>query len=74
MKFNPDYVFGIVRHALTFAGGIMVMSGKADETLVTETAGAVITTLGLLWSLVAKINRPKPAANEADHGFDKPGL
>jgi hypothetical protein len=54
MKLTKEQVLGIVRHALTFVGGIVVMKGLADEGLVNEIIGGVITLTGAIWSVIAK--------------------
>jgi hypothetical protein len=54
MKLNKEQVMGIVRHALTFIGGIVVMKGLVDETVVTEVIGSVMTLVGTIWSILDK--------------------
>lgn len=54
MKLTQEQVLGIVRHALTFIGGIVVMRGLVDETVVTEVIGSIVTLTGAIWSIVAK--------------------
>jgi hypothetical protein len=54
MKLSKEQVLGIVRHALTFVGGVLVMKGLVDETVVTEIIGGVITLTGSIWSIVVK--------------------
>jgi hypothetical protein len=54
MKLTKEQVLGIIRHALTFVGGIFVMRGLVDETVVTEIVGGVITLTGTIWSIVSK--------------------
>jgi hypothetical protein len=54
MKLTKEQVLGIIRHALTFVGGIFVMRGLVDETIVTEIVGGVVTLTGAIWSIVAK--------------------
>lgn len=54
MKLSKEQVLGIVRHALTFVGGIFVMKGLLDETLVTEIVGGAVTLTGAIWSIVVK--------------------
>jgi hypothetical protein len=54
MKLTKEQVLGIIRHALTFVGGILVMRGIVDETIVTEIVGGVITLTGAIWSIVSK--------------------
>jgi hypothetical protein len=54
MKLNKEQVMGIVRHALTFIGGIVVMKGLVDETVITEVVGGVMTLVGAIWSILDK--------------------
>ena len=54
MKLTKEQILGIVRHALTFIGGIVVMKGLVDETLVTELIGGAMTLPGAIWSVIDK--------------------
>jgi hypothetical protein len=54
MKLTKEQVLGIVRHTLTFIGGIVVSRGLVDETIVTECIGGVLTLTGAIWSIVVK--------------------
>jgi hypothetical protein len=54
MKLTKEQILGIVRHALTFVGGIVVMKGLVDETMVTEIIGGVMTLVGAVWSVIDK--------------------
>jgi len=54
MKLSKEQILGIVRHTLTFVGGILVMRGIVDETTVTEIVGGAITLTGAIWSIVDK--------------------
>jgi hypothetical protein len=54
MKLTKEQVMGIIRHTLTFVGGIVVAKGLVDETTVTEIIGGVLTLTGAIWSIVAK--------------------
>jgi hypothetical protein len=54
MKLTKEQVLGIVRHALTFIGGIVVMKGWADDAMVTEIIGGVMTLTGAIWSVIVK--------------------
>ena len=49
-----EQVLGIIRHTLTFVGGLLVMKGIVDEATVTEVIGGVITLTGTIWSIVVK--------------------
>ena len=51
---NKDQVLGIIRHTLTFVGGVLVMKGLVDETMVTEIVGGVVALVGSIWSIVVK--------------------
>ena len=54
MKLTKEQILGIVRHALTFVGGIVVMKGLVDETLVTEIIGGAMTLTGAIWFVINK--------------------
>lgn len=54
MKLSKEQILGIIRHALTFAGGICVMKGIVDETMVTEIIGGTMALVGAIWSIVDK--------------------
>ena len=51
---NQEQVLGIVRHALTFVGGILITKGLIDAGTSTEIIGSVITLIGTIWSVVSK--------------------
>jgi hypothetical protein len=51
---NKEQVLGIIRHSLTFLGGILIMKGVVDEATFTEISGAVITLVGGVWSIFIK--------------------
>ena len=55
---TKDQVLGIIRHALTFVGGLLVTKGLINEGMNEEIIGGVISLVGLIWSVAAK----KPAA------------
>jgi hypothetical protein len=54
MKLTQQQVLGIIRHILTFGGGILVTKGLLDEGMVAEISGAVITLIGAVWSIIEK--------------------
>jgi hypothetical protein len=54
MKLTKEQIMGIIRHALTFVGGIFIMKGLVDKTLVSEIVGGVMTLTGAIWSIVDK--------------------
>jgi hypothetical protein len=51
---KKEQVLGIIRHTLTFVGGLLIMKGIVDEATVTEVIGGVITLTGTIWSIVVK--------------------
>ena len=51
---NKEKVLGLLRHTLTFVGGILVAKGLVDETLVAELVGGLITIIGGVWSVLVK--------------------
>lgn len=54
MKITKEQLLGLVRHSLTFLGGILVMKGIVDETIFAEITGGVITLVGAVWSIIEK--------------------
>jgi hypothetical protein len=54
MKLTREQILGIVRHTLTFIGGIVVMKGLIDEGTMTEIVGGIVTLTGTIWSIIAK--------------------
>ena len=55
MNLSKDQVLGIARHALTFIGGIVIMKGWADDAIIAEIIGGVLTLIGGIWSVVDKV-------------------
>ena len=54
MKLTKEQLLGIVRHGLTFVGGLLLMKGLVDEAMLSEISGAVITLTGAIWSVISK--------------------
>ncbi len=54
MKLTKEQLLGIVRHTITFIGGILVMKGIVEESMVQEILGGVTTLAGAIWSIVVK--------------------
>ena len=50
---NKASILGIVRHILTFGGGIAVAKGWTDEGTMVELVGAALTVIGFAMSLMA---------------------
>jgi hypothetical protein len=56
---TKDELLGIVRHGLTFVGGILLTKGIIDEGLYLELSGAFTTLVGIVWSIFNKRNENK---------------
>jgi hypothetical protein len=54
MKLTKEQIMGIIRHGLTFVGGILVMKGLVDDTMVSEIIGGIMTLTGAVWSIIDK--------------------
>lgn len=54
---SREQVMGIIRHVFTFGGGVLIALGLADESMVTELSGALVTAVGGIWSIFDKLNR-----------------
>jgi hypothetical protein len=50
---TKEQVLGVVRHGLTFIGGILVTKGLIDEGTSTEIIGVVIGLVGTIWSIIS---------------------
>ena len=51
---NWEMAAGILRHILTFGGGLVVTKGYLDEATMTQVIGAIVTIAGAVWSIWAK--------------------
>lgn len=51
---NKERILGVVRHILTFAGGILIMKGVIEEGVAQEVIGGVMTLAGTIWSIFEK--------------------
>lgn len=51
---GKEQLLGILRHVLTFVGGVLILQGWLDEGLVQESIGAISTLVGTVWSVLDK--------------------
>ena len=51
---KKEQALGILRHTLTFLGGLLITKGLIDESVLQELSGAVLTLVGGVWSIVDK--------------------
>lgn len=45
---------GLIRHTLTFIGGLLLYNGLLNENEVQELVSASMTLIGLIWSILEK--------------------
>jgi hypothetical protein len=50
---NQEQTVGLIRHVITFIGGILVARGKLDVGSVETISGLVVTVVGFLFSFLA---------------------
>lgn len=51
---SKDQLLGIIRHVLTFAGGILMAKGVLTEGMASDIVGALMTLIGTVWSITSK--------------------
>lgn len=49
---TKEQTLGIIRHILTGVGGALVTIGILETAMVTELIGCIVTTVGLIWSVI----------------------
>jgi hypothetical protein len=54
MKLSKEQIFGIIRHGLTFVGGIFVIKGQVTDAQWYEISGAAMSLVAVIWSVVDK--------------------
>lgn len=52
---NKEQALGLIRHVLTIAGGMLVQKGILEEGQVPEVLGAIMSLLGIGWSVQSKL-------------------
>lgn len=56
-----DQILGLVRHLLTFVGGIAIAKGLVSASVETDIIGGLMTLIGAVWSIIDKTgNTPDP--------------
>jgi hypothetical protein len=51
---NKEQKLGVIRHVLTFAGGILLAKGLVDESLLTDMVASIMVLIGGVWSIASK--------------------
>lgn len=59
---TKDKVLGLLRHVLTFVGGLLVMFGIMEDGMWLEISGIISTFVGGLWSWIQKQKTEKKMA------------
>lgn len=54
MKLTKEQFLGIVRHTITFVGGVLITKGYISDSLLNEIAGVSTALAGVIWSVIAK--------------------
>lgn len=57
-KMNWEAIQGVVRHVLTFGGGFLVTNGAIGASDLETGVGAIVSLIGIIWSVVAKRKKP----------------
>lgn len=55
---NKTTLLALLRHGLTTAGGALASKGLAGSDDIEALAGAIVTIVGVVWSIWEKRNRP----------------
>jgi len=55
---NSEQVMGMIRHALTIAGGFFVAQGLLTDGALTEIVGGIMAFVGASWSWWVKRDAP----------------
>lgn len=56
---SQNVIMAIVRHGLTFVGGILIAKGVLSESSASEISGLIMTAIGTIWSIVEKVKASK---------------
>ena len=51
---SKEMIMGLIRHLLTYRGGIVTERGLASGEEVTTGVAAIVTIVGLVWSILNK--------------------
>lgn len=52
---RKEEILGLIRHVLTFGGGYAVSGNLLDLTNLETLVGALVTVIGIGWSVVEKV-------------------
>ena len=47
-------ILSIIRHSLTFVGGLLMAKGLIDEAAVSELVGGIMAVTATIWGIIEK--------------------
>ena len=56
---SQNVIMAIIRHGLTFVGGMLIAKGIISEGMVAEISGLIMTAVATIWSIVEKVKSVK---------------
>jgi hypothetical protein len=48
---TTERMFSMIRHTLTFLGGLLVSKGILTDVMLDELVGSILTLGGIIWSI-----------------------
>jgi hypothetical protein len=51
---KKNQILSLVRHTLTFVGGLLIAQGVIDESVTEQIIASTLTLIGLVWGVVDK--------------------
>ena len=64
MKLTQTQINGLIRHSLTFVGGVLLTLGYIDSTALEMASGSIMTIVGIVMSALNKKNQEKGEGEE----------
>lgn len=51
---SKTQVLSLIRHTLTFVGGVLITQGTIEESVVEQIIATSLTLIGLVWGVIEK--------------------
>lgn len=51
---NKEQILSVIRHTLTFVGGLLITKGLIDESVSSQIIAGTLTLIGLVWGVIEK--------------------
>jgi len=51
---NKNQILSLIRHTLTFVGGVLITQGLVDDSQIEQIIAGIITLTGLIWGVIEK--------------------